>query len=123
MLVYGLCPSFKFLSFTFLVVLADIAMFIYLVAEGLDKTSDNLLQVKAQTLIDNGGNYQPKDLDGQVYRFLSAIFLHVNFMHIFGNIIVTFLFLSRIEYTFGVPRTVAIYLLSGIVANVFSVLL
>lgn len=30
------------------------------------------------------------------------------------------MFLSRIEYTFGIPKTLAIYLISGIAGNIFS---
>lgn len=123
MLVFGLCPTFKFLSVTFLIILVDLIMFIIEVAKGLDKTSTNLLQVNLQTLIGLGANYQPNDLAGQVYRFLSAIFIHVHFLHIFGNIIVTFLFLSRVEHTLGPARTIIVYLCAGIAANVFSVLI
>ena len=122
MLVFGLCPTFTFISITFLIILVDLVMFVVEEVKGLDKSSSNLLEVKVQTLIDLGANYQPNDLKGQVYRYLSAMFLHVNFLHIFGNIIVTFLFLSRVEYTFGPARTLLVYLLSGIAANVFSVL-
>ena len=46
--------------------------------------------------------------------------MHINFMHIFGNVITTFMFLSRIEYTFGVVNTLIIYLVSGIAGNIFS---
>jgi hypothetical protein len=58
MLSYSLCPTFSFLSLTFLIVLADIIVFTYLACIGLDSTSNNLLQIKTQTLIDHGGNYQ-----------------------------------------------------------------
>ena len=122
MLVFGLCPTFSFLSVTFLVIVADIAMFIVEQVKGLDKTSSSLLQVKIATLIELGANYQPKDLNGEVYRFLAAIFLHVDFLHIFGNIVATFLFFSRVEHTLGPLRALVVYLLSGIAANIFSVL-
>jgi hypothetical protein len=62
MLSTSLCPTFSFLSLTFLIILADIAVFIYLAVVGLEKTSNNLLQIKSQTLIDNGGNYQQYEL-------------------------------------------------------------
>ena len=58
MLAYSLCPTFKFLSLTFLIVVADIAVFIFLAVVGLDKASDNLLQINGTTLIAYGGNYQ-----------------------------------------------------------------
>jgi rhomboid protease GluP len=71
-------------------------------------------------LIKYGGNYKPDVLNGEVYRLVSAMFLHVHFMHIFGNLITTFMFLSRIEHTFGFVRTLVIYLVSGICGNIFS---
>ena len=37
--------------------------------------------------------------------------------------ITTFMFLSRVEYTFGVVKTLIIYLVSGIAGNLFSSLL
>lgn len=80
-----------------------------------------MLQVKTQALIDTGAIYAPGIRNGEVYRLLSAIFLHINFLHIFGNVLVTFLFLSRVEYTLGPLRAFIIYILSGIGANIFSV--
>ena len=103
-------------------IVVDVIMFIVEVVKGLEKSSPNLLQVNFNTLVELGANYQPKDLAGQVYRFLAAIFLHVNFIHIIWNIFSTFVLLSRVEYTYGPFRALVIYLLSGITANVFSVL-
>jgi rhomboid protease GluP len=51
---------------------------------------------------------------------VSAIFLHVNFMHVIGNMFSTFILLTRVEYTFGPPRTLLLYLLCGIGGNIFS---
>jgi len=98
MLTFSLCPTFTFCSLTFLIVVADIAMFIYEASVGLDSASSNLLQITGATLVNTGGNYQAYELihKEQFYRFLSAIFLHVHFMHIFGNVITTFMFLSRV---------------------------
>lgn len=95
MLTYALCPTFKFLSLTFLICLADIIIFIFEVAVGLDYQG-NLLQVNVDTLITYGGNLPIKVQNGEVYRLVSAMFLHVYFMHILGNLVTTFMFLSRI---------------------------
>lgn len=59
MLAFSLCPTFKFLSLTFVIIVADIGMFIWEEIRGLDKTSNNLLMVNSQTLVDLGANYQP----------------------------------------------------------------
>jgi len=42
-------------------------------------------------------------------------------MHFFSNVIVTFMFLSRLEYTFGPLKTVICYFLTGIAGNIFSI--
>lgn len=47
MLTYALCPTFQFLSLTFLISLADIALFIFEVSVGLEKSSSYLLAVNA----------------------------------------------------------------------------
>lgn len=69
-----------------------------------------------------GANSAPLIRQGQVYRLLAPIFLHVNFLHFFGNMLAIFLFVTRIEHSFGVIRTILIYLLSGIGGNIFSAL-
>lgn len=123
MLTFALCPTFKFLSVTFLIFLADIVMFIIEASVGLSKSSPQLLGINASTLIKYGANDSRLLLSGQVWRLLSAMFLHNYFMHLFGNIITTFMFLSRVEWTYGPVKTLIIYLLSGIGGNIFSALI
>ncbi len=60
----ALCPTFKCLSLTLLIVLADIALFIFLASVGLDKSSNRLLSIKAITVIDYGANYRSGVLKG-----------------------------------------------------------
>ena len=58
--------------------------------------------------------------DGQVYRLLSAIFVHLNLIHLIGNAVSTFILVTRIEYTFGPVKTLLLFLVSGIGGNIFS---
>lgn len=44
-------------------------------------------------------------------------------MHIFGNLLVTFMFLSRVEYSFGIVKTLIVYVVSGISGNVFRLVI
>lgn len=120
MLAFALCPQFSFLSITFLVIVIDLVMFIVSAALGLSSNANRFLEVKADVLLDLGGNYEPDVKNGQVWRLVSAIVLHANFMHLFGNVVATFMFMSRVEYTFGAIKTFIIYFVSGIVANIFS---
>ena len=41
-------------------------------------------------------------------------------MHLFGNVLATFMFMSRLEHTLGAVKILVVYLVSGIVANIFS---
>lgn len=76
--------------------------------------------MQTSTLRRLGGNYGPDVAAGQVYRLVSAIFLHVNFIHIVGNMFSTFILVTRVEHTFGPARTLLVYLLCGIGGNIFS---
>lgn len=51
---------------------------------------------------------------------MAAQFLHVNFIHLVGNVLTIVIFVSRVEYTFGWWKTLIIYIVSGIGGNIFS---
>lgn len=70
-----------------------------------------------------GANYSPKVKSGEVWRLIAAQFLHINFLHLFGNSITLLIFVSRVEYTFGWWKTLIIYIISGIGGNIFSCLI
>lgn len=73
------------------------------------------------TLIKFRGAYPPYIYKGQVDRLIVAMFLHTNFMHIFGNLITTLVIVSRVEYTYQPIWTIIIYILSGIAGNILAV--
>lgn len=51
------------------------------------------------------------------YSYLTAVFFHVGFFHLLGNMIYLFLFGSCVEDMIGRGRFLALYLLSGVGAN------
>lgn len=57
-----------------------------------------------------------------MWRLISAEFLHVNFIHLVGNVLTILIFVSRVEYTFGWWKTLIIYIVSGVGGNIFSIL-
>lgn len=115
------CPVIKLFSITTLILLAVFGMYIASIAMGIDKEKE-LLQIKATVLLDLGANYSPYVKDGQVWRLIAAQFLHINFIHLVGNVLTILIFVSRVEYTFGWWETLFIYLLSGVGGNIFSCL-
>jgi membrane associated rhomboid family serine protease len=95
MLVSTFCPTFSFLSVTIFLILADIAMFIAELAVGFN-TQGEFLEVNSYSLNKLGANYGPEVANGEVYRLVSAIFLHTTFFHILGNLFSTFILVTRI---------------------------
>ena len=61
-------------------------------------------------------------VQGEYYRLFSYMFLHANFMHLFNNCFSLYIFGSRVERFYGLPKTLVIYLASGILAGVVSVI-
>jgi membrane associated rhomboid family serine protease len=57
-----------------------------------------------------------------VWQFVSYMFLHGDFWHIFMNMFILWMFGSKLEYTLGTPDFVRYYFLTGIIAG-FSILL
>jgi len=57
----------------------------------------------------------------QVWRFLTAVFLHAGVGHLFYNLFALALFGSILERLIGGKRFLLIFFTSGILANVFSV--
>jgi membrane associated rhomboid family serine protease len=94
-------------------------MFIVECIKGINKSGD-LLEIQGQVLYDLGANFSPEVKKGQVYRLLAAQFLHITFIHLFGNALTLIIFVSRVEYTFGWLRTLIIFIISGIGGNIFS---
>lgn len=60
--------------------------------------------------------------DGELWRLFTCIFLHFDVMHLANNMIVLFVLGLLLETNAGHWRMAAIYFLSGVGANVFSVL-
>lgn len=67
-----------------------------------------------------GGNNRSLVLDGQVWRLLSSIFMHLDFSHLFLNMYALVYIGLMIENKYGSWKTLTIYLWSGIVSALSS---
>jgi membrane associated rhomboid family serine protease len=64
------------------------------------------------------GAYDPKlILEGEVWRLLTACFLHASIGHIFFNMLILFWAGQRLEEIYGQREFVFFYLVAGVVAN------
>ncbi|MCY3833154.1 MAG: rhomboid family intramembrane serine protease [Chloroflexi bacterium] len=61
--------------------------------------------------------------EGEVYRLLTAMFLHGNLGHVFFNVYAIFIFGKSVEPIFGRVRYLLIYLLGGLSGSVASLTL
>ncbi len=61
-------------------------------------------------------------LQGQIWRFLSPVLLHVSVLHIFFNMYAVFVLGPGLERSFGHRRFLLLYLLAGFSGNVTSFL-
>ncbi len=60
-------------------------------------------------------------LNGEYWRFITAIFLHGGTMHLFYNLFALFFFGIALEKLIGSKKFLFVFFISGIVANIISV--
>lgn len=70
-----------------------------------------------------GANVNPLTLGGQPWRIFTSMFLHFGIWHLAVNMLALFSMGPNLESGVGSIRFVLIYLVSGVVANLFSLML
>lgn len=99
--------------FTIGLIAANIIIFIFLTAEGGSENTDVLLA--------HGALYAPYVMDGEVYRLVTCMFLHIGIQHLLANMLSLFIFGTRCELYFGNVKFLILYFLSGIGGSVMSI--
>jgi len=95
-------------------------VFVYVLTIGLQA----FLQISfIESLITLGANVNYLVADGQVWRLVTAIFLHGSILHLFVNMYSLNSIGNEIEYVFGKWKLFLVFILAGISGNVFSFLL
>lgn len=75
----------------------------------------------ARTLLNLGANFGPAVIeDGQVWRFLTAMFLHSGFLHLASNAFGLFIFGLEMERAYNSVRFGVIYILAGLFGSLLS---
>lgn len=65
------------------------------------------------TLIDYGAKFNPLILEGEWWRFITPMFLHIGFLHLFMNTLALYYLGTVVERIFGNIRFLMIYLIAG----------
>lgn len=76
-----------------------------------------------QLLIKFGANSKQLVLEQKQYwRLFTSMFIHIDFLHLIYNCFALYLFGIRVEKYFGKSRFTLIYIFSGIIGNIISII-
>ncbi|MDC3413390.1 rhomboid family intramembrane serine protease [Aquibacillus sp. 3ASR75-11] len=98
--------------FTYLFLLVNVAVFILLEINGGSMST--------ATLIKFGAKYNPAILEGEWWRIVSSMFLHIGYLHIAMNMLALFYLGNAVERIYGSARFFIIYFLAGIIGGLAS---
>lgn len=98
--------------FTFLILINVLAVFGLMEYYG---SSTSLL-----TLIEFGAKYNPLIYEGEWWRFFTAIFLHIGYLHLVMNSIALYYLGSAVEKIYGTTRFILIYVIAGFFGSITS---
>lgn len=89
--------------------------YIYLPKEGIPSQNGQNI-----TLLTFGAEWGPLVHQGQWWRLITAMFVHIGFAHLFLNLLTLYFIGPELEFYLGKVRYLLLYLLCGIGGNVVS---
>ena len=100
---------------TYALMLINVIVFIamYVFGKGSEDTT---------TLLNFGALHKYFVLNGEPYRLITSMFLHIGIIHLLFNMYVLYVIGAQIENFYGKIKYLIIYLVSGIVGGLFSCL-
>ena len=103
--------------FTYLFIGVNLGMFLLLwLAGGMDMMAADQRALEGFGAKVNSRIYE----QGEYWRFVTSIFLHIGFIHIFFNNYALWIIGQEIERLYGSARFVVLYLLTGIAGSIAS---
>ncbi len=107
-----------FLTCTNLLVLINVIVYIVVMRQKQPDDPHNVMLI-----YEHGGMFVPAVRDlGEYYRFLTAMFLHFSFSHLFNNMACLFMMGNILEEQLGKLRLLLVYLLGGLGGSIGSYL-
>ncbi|CAG9609369.1 rhomboid family protein [Pseudoneobacillus rhizosphaerae] len=91
-----------------------VQIFIFLLLE-FNGGSEN-----SSTLVEFGAKFNPLILEGEWWRFISPIFLHIGFLHLLMNTLGLYFLGTAVEKIYGSFRFLWIYLFAGVIGSIAS---
>ena len=74
-------------------------------------------------IVEAGALSRPEVTSGEVWRLVTATFLHGGFDHLLGNCMILYVLGMACEHAFGTARTIAIYVVAGLSGSLLSLTL
>ena len=123
-----ICPFFHFKSFSFIILILNFFIFIFsLIPNGLEASQKDIKLLPPSTItLDKMGSLwgmKLRESFWESYRWIANSFLHGNFEHLFSNSLGILFFGTLVEYLIGTLKFSIIYILSGILGSLFTVLI
>jgi membrane associated rhomboid family serine protease len=123
-----ICPFFQFKSFSFIILVINFIVFIIsLIPNGLEPSQKGIKflppSFKTLDLFGSLCGIKIRESFFQSYRWIANGVLHANFEHLFSNSLGILFFGTMIEYLIGSLKYSLIYILSGILGSLFTVLI
>ena len=123
MIKFNLCPNFGFKRFITIISIIQIVYF-FLTVFCSDSLGPLFLAPDVPTLIKFGAKYTyAMKYKFHIWRFITPLLLHANFMHLFSNLISQAIFGLALETTLGALKITLLYFLSGFGGVLLSSLL
>ncbi len=102
------------MTYVFIAISSIMFLLMYLIGDG---------STFVHTLLEFGGNNIDLVRGGQVYRLLTSVFLHIGIIHFFVNMYSLKIVGTQLEKFIGKWKFLAIYLISGIVGSMLSLVM
>lgn len=101
---------------TYTLIALNVIVFLFMYLFGAGSTD-------VLTLLKFGANYAPLVKIGEVWRLITSVFVHIGLIHLLCNMYSLYIIGPQLESFFGKIKFLFIYIISGIIGNLFSVLL
>jgi len=101
---------------TFAIIAANVGVYAFTSILSGDLTT-------SQNVINAYGQVNLYVWNGQVWRLFTAMFIHADILHIFGNMLFLFIFGLRAEDVFDIKEYLLIYFLSGLFGGFLTLVL
>jgi len=114
------CPTFSIKSFTFIISVIDLIIYIITLCFGIQKSATELLAPTSKTLDKFGMKVPYKIHKFQLHRLILFGILHANLVHVTVNLFSQIIIGSMMETEIGSLSLGLLYLFSNILGGLFS---